>query len=215
MYDFQGLIFRSASQWSEAISVVALGIGLLYTLQGFRFARFLLPLTCAGGALALGAVVASATELPFEVALVAGALVGTVALLRFRVALMFSSAFTAGAAFQYIAIQVGIAPKISLLIGGVGLLVGFSLLWVCRRMLPIVVTIVQGAGLLVVGFVGLSTALLPSLGLTFVDWAERLPLMVPALMVMLCVLGFSVQASAYQGDVESGGSPSLRNLEQS
>ena len=51
MYDFQGLIFRSAARWSEATSLVLLGSGLLYTLQGFRFARFLLPLTCAGGGL--------------------------------------------------------------------------------------------------------------------------------------------------------------------
>jgi hypothetical protein len=215
VYDFQGLIFRSAARWPEAISIVAFGVGLLYALQGFRFARFLLPVTCVGGALAVGTIAASATEVPLEAIIAAAAILGTVTLLRFRLALVFSSMFTGGALCQYLAVQVGIDPKISLFVGGVGLAIGGALFWVCRRSLPILVTIVQGAGLLVVGFVGLSAALVPTLGLTFVEWATRLPLMVPTLMVMLSVLGYSVQASSYQGDVKSGGSLSLRNLEQS
>ena len=215
MWDFQGLIFSAAARWSVATSLVVLGIGLLYALQGYRFARFLLPVTCAGGGLVLGAVFASAAELPAEAAIAAAVLLGTVALLRFRVALMLSSAFTFGAAAQYLAIQLGASPNISLIVGGVGLLLGFTLIWLWRRTLPIVVTMIQGAGLLVVGFVGLSTVLVPSLGLTFIDWATRLPLMVPLLIAMLCALGYSVQVSAYQGDIESGGSPGLKDLEAS
>ena len=91
MYDFQGLIFRSASHWPEATSLVVLGIGLLYTLQGFRFARFLLPITCAGGGLVLGAVVASMLELPTSAALISAAALGIGALLHFRSALALSS----------------------------------------------------------------------------------------------------------------------------
>ena len=82
-------------------------------------------------------------------------------------------------------------------------------------MLPIVVTILQGAGLLVVGFVGVTCELVPSLGLTFVEWADRLPLMVPVLMVMLCVLGYSVQYNAFNGDISSGGRSGIHDLETS
>lgn len=215
MHDFQSLIFRSAGRWSEATSLAVFAIGLLYALQGFRFARFLLPLVCAGGGLALGAVLAAVADLPGAVAILVAAVLLIVALLRFRVALMLSSAFTFGAVAQYLAVQLGMRPHMSLITGGIGFAVGFTLVYVCRRTLPIIVTIIQGAGLLVVGFVGLSTGLVPSLGLTFVDWSGRLPLMVPVLMVMLCTLGYTVQINAYQGDIESGGRSEVRDLEAS
>jgi hypothetical protein len=134
-------------------------------------------------------------------------------LLRFRLALMVSSAFTFGALAQYLAVQLGMRPHMSPFVGAVGLVVGFSLIWVCRRSLPILVTMILGAGLLVLGFVGCSAAVVPSLGLTFIDWSSRLALLVPAVLTMLCVLGYSVQSNAYQGDVETGGSPALRDLE--
>ena len=142
-------------------------------------------------------------------------MLGIVTLLHFRSALMLSSAFTFGAVTQYLAVQLGMRPDMSLIIGGIGLAVGVVLIFVCRRTLPITLTVVQGAGLLVVGFVGLTTSLVPSLGLTFTDWAGRLPLMVPGLMAMLCALGYSVQVNAYQGDLESGGRSGVRDLEAS
>ncbi len=215
MYDFQSLIFNSATRWSEATSLVVLGVGLLYLLQGFRFARFLMALTCAGSGLVMGIIAVKLLELPFLVAIIAPAALGVAALFFFRKALMFSSMFTFGALAQYLAIQLGVRPNISMLAIVAGAAFGFSLVYVCRRMLPIVITILQGAGLLVVGFVGLSTALAPSLGYTFVDWSVRLPLMVPGLMTMLFVLGYSVQANAFQGDIESGGCPGLKDLEAS
>jgi hypothetical protein len=215
VHDFQSLIFRSAGQWSAVTSLVVVAIGLLYTLQGFRFARFLLPLACAGGGLALGAILAAVADLPVSVAGVVAAVLLIVTLLRFRVALMLSSALTFGAAGQYLAVQLGMRPQVSLIIAGIGLAVGFGLVYVCRRTLPIIVTIIQGAGLLVVGFVGLSTGLVPSLGVTFADWSGRLPLMVPVLLMMLCTLGYTVQVNAYQGDIESGGRSGVRDLEAS
>jgi hypothetical protein len=215
VYDIQGLIFRSASQWTALTSLALFGVGLLYTLQGFRFARFLLPITCAGGGLALGAVLNEVVSLPAGTSFVAAVVLGIVGLLRFRVALILSSAFTFGALAQYLALQIGVKPNISTLIGAAGLLLGFALVWAYRRTLPIVVTMIQGAGLLVVAFVGLSATLVPPLGLTFIDWATRLPMMVPVLIAMLCTLGYSVQINAYQGDLESGGSPALRDLDAS
>lgn len=212
MYDFQSLIFRSVARWHEATSLVVVGFGVLFTLQGFRFARFLLPLACAGGGLVLGAILVAVAGLPVAAAIIPGAALGIVGLLQYRVALRLSSGFTFGAATQYLAVQLGLSPHASLIMGGIGMTLGFSIPWVCRRSLPILVTILLGAAMLVVGFVGLSTALVPSLGLTFVDWSGRIPLMVPGLMIMLCALGYSVQINAYQGDVESGGRSGARDL---
>ena len=212
MYDFQSLIFRSASRWSEATALVVLGVGLLYTLQGFRFARFLLAVSCACGGLVLGRILTALADLPPIVPVIAAAALGVFALMRHRVALALASAFTLGALAQYLAVQLGFRTYMVWVIAGVGLPVGFSLIRVCRRTLPILVTIVPGSGLLVVGFVGLTNALVPSLGLTFLDWAESFPPMVPGFMLMLCILGYSVQANALHGDIESGGDPGLNDL---
>ena len=70
-----------------------------------------------------------------------------------------------------------------------------------------------GAGLTIVAFVAITSSLAPSLGATFQDWASSYGLLVPGFILMLCTLGYSVQANARQGDMETGGDPSLRDLE--
>lgn len=215
MYDFQRLIFDAASRWPEATSLVVMGAGLLYLLQGFRFARFLLPLTCVGGGLVVGAIVAGLTGLPPLGAIVFAGGLGVLTLVRFGAALKLASAFTFGALAQYLAVQLGFGPHMVIGIAAAGFAGGLYLYWVCRRSLSVLVTILQGAGLLVVGFVGLTSELTPSLGFTFQEWAERIPLMVPVLMTMLCVLGYSVQANAKRGDMETGGSHGLADPEVS
>ena len=215
MYDYQRLIFNAASHWSQATALVVFALGLLCMLQGFRFARLLLPLSCAGGGLIVGLILCQALGLPSVVIPAVAAGLGCLAFVRLKIAVVLSSAFTFAALGQYLAIQFGTHPNTSMIVAAVGLAAGFCMIWVCRRMLPIVVTILQGAGLLVVGFVGISCDLVPSLGLTFVEWAERLPLMVPALIVMLCVLGYSVQYNGFNGDISSGGRPGIHDLETS
>ena len=215
MHDLQGLIFRSASHWPGATALVVLSVGLLYTLQGFRFARFLLAVSCAGGGFALGTILAALLNLPPIVPIITAAGLGAGALARSRLAVPLASAFTLAALAQYLAAQLHQSPTVVWIAGGLGLPAGFSLKWVCRRTLPILVTIVQGAGLLVLGFVGITNAVVPSLGETFVDCAARYALLVPGLMLILCVLGYSVQANALQGDIESGGNPGWNDLEAS
>ncbi len=215
MYDFQGLIFRFASHWSAATSLAVLGIGLLYLLQGFRFARFLTAVSCVGGGLVVGGIAGELVGRPLPAALAAGATLGLLGLFRFRAGLVLASAFTGSALAQYLAAQLGVNPIITLIAAGIGFPVGFSLIWVCRRTLPILVTIVQGAGLLIVGFVGITNATAPSLGQTFLEWAAAIPLMVPGFVLMLCVLGYSVQANALQGSIETGGCPDVDDVKAS
>jgi len=211
MHDFQRLIFQSASHWSAASGLVLLLVGLLYLLQGFRFARFLLAVSCAGGGFLLGGLLAGLTGLTPIIALIGAGGLGALALARQRVGLGMASTFTFGALAQYLAVQLGMRHDMVVVAAAVGAAAGLSLVWICHRPLPAVLTIVQGSVLLIVGFVGLTSALAPSLGLTFVDWAAHIPLMVPTLMVMLSVLGYSVQANAQQGDMEAGGAPGWDN----
>lgn len=215
MYDPQSLIFRSAASWSVGTALVVLAVGLLYTLQGFRFARFLLALSCASGGLLFGGFAGVLFGHPVTGALFAAAALAVVALTRRRVSLALASAFTFGTVGQYLGVQLGLRPDMSWVVGGLGAAAGLSLVWLYRRTLPIIVTTVQGSGLLVVGFVALATAVAPTLGQTFVEWASRIPLMVPALMLMLCIVGYSFQANARQGNIETGESHGWNDLEAS
>lgn len=215
MYDFQSLIFRSAAHWPAATALAVFAVGSLYLLQGFRFGRYLLPVSCAGGGLVLGGIVAELTGLPLWIALPAAAVLGFAGLAQYRMALVIASMLTAGALAQYMAVQLGVKHNIVGVIAIGGGVLGFPMIWVCRRSLPILLTILQGAGLLVVSFVGVSVSLVPSLGLTFIDWSARIPLLVPGLILMLCVLGYSVQANAVQGSIETGGDPGVRDLKTS
>ena len=81
---------------------------------------------------------------------------------------------------------------------------GITFAWLSRRSMPLVVTTLQGVGLMIVGFVGISNALAPSLGMTFLEWSASRSLLVPVLFVMLSLTAFSFQANADQGDIRSG-----------
>lgn len=209
MHDIQSLIFQKVTYLPDASSLVILALGLLCVLQGFRFARFLVALICAGGGFLVGSLTASSTGMPPLVAGVTAIGLCGLAIFRFRAGLVIAAAFTGGALLFFLAEQLGARPNTVLTSGAVGLATGFSLIWVCPRSLPMLLTIVHGAGLLIVAFVAVTSALAPSLGVTFCDWATTYPLMTPAFMLMLCTLGYSVQANARQGAMETGGASEL------
>ena len=109
-----------------------------------------------------------------------------------------------GALGYYLATQVGFhsAAWWTCTLTGGGL--GLALAWSNKRAMPLVVTSVQGVALMIVGFVGLSNALLPSLGITFLEWAADWSLLVPAMLGMLWVTAYSCQTNTQQGDIRSG-----------
>jgi hypothetical protein len=121
-----------------------------------------------------------------------------------RLGVVLASGATFAAVGYYLATQVGLNHAARwaclALVGGLG--VAFA--WLNKRGMPLVITTVQGAILMVVGFVGLSNALLPSLGVTFLSWSADWALLVPTLLGMLCVTAYSCQANMQQGDIRSG-----------
>ncbi len=205
MQDFQGIIFRWAAHQSELTAVSILAVGLLYALQGFRFARLLLAgSACAAGFL-IGSLVAALVGAPgFIGGAPLGLCMGILALGKVRFGVFVSSAFTFAALAHYLGVRFHLPSESTLLLAAAGLLVGCSLYWICRRPLPIVLTTIQGAVFLVIGFVALASSLTPTLAETFLSWSSDLPVMVPMLMLMLVITGFSVQANAQQGDMETG-----------
>lgn len=206
MPDIQTFVFRWALAQPEATSLVIFALGILFGLQGFRFARVLLAMTCAAGGFFVGTVVAALTQTPgfLLASLLAGGL-GALAVWKYHIGIGVGSMVTFAAVGHYLVTRFGVLPSTVLLTWLVGAAFGLSLFYLYKRQTPIVVTTVQGAALMIVGFLGLASRVAPSLAETFVSASTDYPIMVPILAIMLIVLGYSVQASAHQGDVTTGG----------
>lgn len=214
MQDFQDLVFRWAQMQPATTAMFIMAIGLLFSLQGFRFARALFGLTSGIGGFVVGSLLADALRVPaFPIATGLAGVLGCAGLVSYRLGMVISSGFVFALLSQYLVARFTANPSNLLIALVFGAALGFSLRWVCLRSLPIIVTDIQGAALLVVGFVALASNLAPSLAGTFTGWARSVPLMIPVLMVMLFVLGYSVQANQQQGDTMTGGSKSWNNLE--
>lgn len=215
MQDFQDLAFRWAQTQSPATALAMMGIGLLFSLQGFRFARVLFALTTGIAGYVLGEVLAVVLKVPpFPIATALAGLMGCVAMVSYRLGMVLSSTFVFSLLAQYLVARFSANPSNLLFALVFGAALGMSLRWVCLRSLPIILTDLQGAVLLIVGFVGVSANLAPSLAVTFTGWARSIPLMIPVLIVMLFVLGYSVQANQKQGDTMTGGSRGWNNVEE-
>lgn len=205
MVDVQDLAFRWASYQSVATALALLAIGLLSLLQGFRFARFLLAVTTGGGGFLFAYLGASLIGTPpLAIAAGVGAVLGALALFQFRVGIVLSSGVVFAVLAHYLAGRFIADPLYLLIAGAVGGAFGLAMKWICYRHLPIILTTTQGAAVLIVAFVGLTSDLAPSLASTFVEWSGRIALMIPVLMTMLFVLGYSVQANMQQGDMMTG-----------
>lgn len=203
--DYQILIFRWASFQTGGTGAAIFAIGLLYAFFGFRFARFLLAVSAGGFGAVAGWKLAGLTGLtPALTSFLLAAGMAAVALRYERLGVVIASGGTLGALGYYLAAQVSFhsAAWWACTFAGGGL--GLALAWSNKRAMPLVVTSVQGVALMIVGFVGLSNALLPSLGITFLEWAADWSLLVPAMLGMLWVTAYSCQTNTQQGDIRSG-----------
>lgn len=205
MMDYQNYVLQQAMYWKASTSLALLGFGVLYGLQGFRLARALLTITCAGGGFLLGGIVSEMVGYPPMIgALGAGGILGLLAALKLRVAVTLSAGLVFGLLGHYMATRMDLYGAAPLLAAGTGAFAGLALAWGRQRSLPILVTTLQGAGMMLIGFVGLAATIAPTLATTFVEWAGSISLLVPMFLVMLTVLGYSIQANLQQGDIRAG-----------
>lgn len=206
MVDFQDVLFRSVSRWSAFSGLALFLMGVFFALQGFRFARILIALSAAGGVFFVAFALAPLAQLPPEATGgAAGVAVLGVALMKPRFGGWLSAVFIFGALLHFMATRVGLRTDWVNTVGLVGCALGGGMPWIARRSLGLVLTTLLGSGLMLVGFVAATSALLPGLADTFCDWASRFSLVTPVMLLMFFVLGYSVQANAQQGDVMSGG----------
>lgn len=203
--DFQGQVFNWAAGQGEANSFVLLMIGVCFLFQGYRFSRALIALSCvlfgfcAGGVLGDGFGYAPAFS-----GLMLGLTLGVAALIWVSAGVMTSAVCTGAVLGAYLTYQTGLTPFFIMLGCAVGGSLGMAAAWLHPRTIPMVLTVVQGAAVLIVGFVGMASAVLPGMGATFVSWSSSWAFLVPAMMTMLCVTGIAFQANARQGDIETG-----------
>ncbi len=202
--DYQKLVFGWIAQQHWSVGLVVMAAGLLYGFQGFRVFRFVLGLSCAIVGLVGGYVAAVHFQLPpLFVSPALGAAAAAFSFSQQRVAVIAVSGVTWGVLGHYLSLQIGLpgmVPLIGALVcGGFGGLFAY----LCFRPMMVVLTSVHGIALIVVGFVGMSNHLLPSVGETFVVWAHSWTLLVPMLMTMLFVMAYSYQSSAQRGDIIS------------
>ncbi len=205
MIDYQHQILHGATYWSFSTSLSLFAIGALFNLQGYRFARFLFGVAAGVAAFVIGVVLGRVLNLPPTMTGVAlGVVVATAALLRLSFGVTACSMLTLGFYGGYLAMRMGFSDPNVLIAAGIGTFSGGALAWAGQRSLPILISTLQGAGLMIVGFVGLASGFAPTFASTFVAWASDLSLFVPLLVAMLVTLGYSVQANMQQGDIRSG-----------
>jgi len=203
--NYPQMLFEQAAAMPALVGLVLLAVGLLYAFQGFRFFRFLLMVTCGALGWLAGWALGSVYQVAPDLLALAGC--GTLALLSlaaFRPAVLLSCGSTLGALGCYLALSLGFVPLICWLVAGVCFAFGLLFAILCFRTMTVVLTTLQGAGLMVVGFTGIMSRLVPSVGLTFVSWVEDSSMLVPLLIAMVFVTGFSFQASRQQGDIRTG-----------
>lgn len=206
MIDLQAMVLDGALRCPDSVALVILIAGMLYLTQGFRFARFLLAATAASGGYVLGAGAANSFGLPADiVALTFAGILGLLAVSKLMYGTIISAVLIWALIGHWIAVKFGLPPSWLSGAVGVGGFIGGSLFWVARRLLPLLLTTLQGAAMVIVGFVGVAKTVAPSLAFTFTDWANNGFFLISLLMTMLTVLGVSLQSTAKEGDIRSGG----------
>lgn len=205
MNDFQVTAFKWAGMQPIVTGAVIFLLGLVYNFQGFRMFRFLMAISAGAIAFLIPWMVDLHSTFPTTIvalALAALAVLGTI--LRHKPSVALVNVVTFAALAHYLCQQLGFNPTVVWIGSGLGALFGALFLWVDFEAASVVLTAVHGAILMVLGFVALTSEILPSLGGTFRTWASSQSLVVPVLIGMLVVTGYSYQVLNKRGDMRSG-----------
>lgn len=197
---YQKLLFDWVSGQSGLVGVVILAAGLLYGMYGVRMLRLILAMTAGGLGAGFSAGVSAHVGVPPALAMLVGGGLGAWAGLAWpRFSRVIIGGITGAFVGAYLLSECGIrGPAVAIAAGVVGL-AGMVLTGLNPRTLVVVVTSVHGAGLVVIGLVGLASDLIPTVGYTFRQWTARPSLIPPVLITMLVVTFYSYQVHARLG----------------
>jgi hypothetical protein len=203
--DYQRILFDWSANQPAITGAVILGIGLLSGFLGYRMIRFLLVVS-TGGIVAAVATMASLyfgihPLLPVALGGLAGAILGFTAP---RPAIALNSGLTLALLAGYITSQLGLRGNPLWITLALVAASSFVLGLLSHRTMTLVITTLHGSALMIIGFVGLSSEIAPSIGATFVKWGHSKSLVVPLLLTMVTAMAYSVQVSKRQGDICTG-----------
>jgi len=201
----QDTLFEWIASQPALTGMVVLAAGALYGLLGFRLLRFLLVLACVGVGSAIGLVAAAFLEQPPAIPIALGALAlgGVGAAWKTPAAVITTTAVWAVLG-TYLAAQFGLRGTGMWAVLGTAGAIGLVLSLVSRQAMAVLVTTLLGAGLMIVGFVGVASTVIPTFGSTFRVCARNQSYLVPILLAMVTATLYSCQARARQGDIRTG-----------
>ena len=187
--------FRWAAAQPALTGLVIMGAGFIYGFYGSRLFRLLIAASCAGfgwlgGHLAAGFV----SDIPAPALGAIGAVgLGLAATRMLRAGVAFTSLATWAIIGAYLAGQFGLEREGGLIAAGLAGLFGLTHALLDCRGTTLVLTTLQGAVMIVVGWVSVTSQIAPSLGATFREWANSQELLVPGFLAMLFVTAYSCQ----------------------
>lgn len=213
MPNYQKILLDWIAGQSGLTGLVVLGAGLLFAFFGFRVVRLLLVLLLAGLAYWGAAVLAPMMELPQMIVSVAAAVVcGAMVLAWPKQAAILAHAVTWAGAGAYLARQCGLNPPWLWVVLGLSGCAGLVLGLLSRRFMAVLLTSLHGSALVLLGFVGIATAVLPAVGETVRRFAGGQSLLLPVLVAMVATTGYSYQAMVQRGDMRMGGQAGLNRV---
>jgi len=203
---YQQFIFNWVAAQSALTGTVIAAAGVVFGLYGFRMLRFLVGLSCAGLGYVGGVLLAGLIQMPELTVVPVLALGGGVfGLLMPSPATILANAATWAVLGAYLTAQFGFPTTAGVVAGCLLGCAGGVLAVLNRRTMVVLMTSVQGAALFIIGFVGLASALMPSVGITFRQWSRHQSLVVPILLLMLVLTAYTCQVNARQGNLRTGG----------
>lgn len=199
------ILLHWAANQSAYVGFIMLGGGIFLLMQGFRFGHLALMLGSAGVGYAAGGIGVATLGAPPEVASIGcSALLGLGAVRNYRFGLGVVSMATCGLALALFCDQLGIGQSGCLTAFAIGAVFGFVLLWIMFGSLTALVTALIGSSAAVLGFVSAASEILPGMGLMFVEATRSFPLLIPVLVGIVTVTGYTYQANNLQGSIITG-----------
>lgn len=205
MNDLQHELFSWIIDQPALTGAVVMAAGLIYGFHGFRLFRFLLGVSSAILGWWVGAVIGTGAGIPLHIAGFAGAF--AVSALSFtypRPAVATNTTVFWALMGFYFAERCGLFEEACFLTGAVAALLGLLFSLICYRTVAVILTTLQGAVLIVTGFLGFSYHMLPAIGVTFRQWAESTGFFIPVILGMIVITGYSYQSMRQQGDIRTG-----------
>jgi len=205
MPDLQAEALKWVAAQPAITGAALLGAGVVYAFFGFLVFRFLLVLTCAGLGWLAAMPLCSHMPLPPLVAPACAALaLGALAAKWEKAGIAICALGIWGTLSYYLTTQLALPMTLRWMATGTAGGLGILFALICPRGTRVILPALVGAVLMVLGFVGATTHLLPAIGNTFRRWAASRALVAPILLTMLFVTAYSYQAMRARGDIKTG-----------